>query len=857
MATVYLAEDLRHERKVAIKVLRPELSAVIGAERFVREIKTIAALQHPHILGLIDSGEIHGTAYYVMPYVEGESLRDRLVRERQLPVEEAVRVAAEIAAALDYAHRRGVIHRDIKPENILLHDGSALVADFGIALAVSSAGGTTRMTETGMSLGTPTYMSPEQAMGEREVGPRSDVYALGCVLYEMLAGEPPFTGPTAQAVVARVMTEEPRSLRLQRKSVPPRVEATVMKALEKLPADRFAGAADFADALHGRGPEPASWGSNRFPAPARRSRWVAGAPWALAAAAAALAAWGWLGQADHPEPTWNYVSFGDSLGSGTPIQNLALSPDGRIVALKDGRQDGLIWIKRQDRLEPTPVPGTERGQGVTFSPDGSWLAFVADGSLKKVQLAGGTPITITDSVATEFFNVAWLSDGTLVYSGGDLLRRVSASGGQSSVVMADTLLRGSGLYNIAPLPDARGVLFTSCNSGCVTTSARVLDFRSGRQKVLVDGAYGAWALPGNLLAYLRRDGVVLVAPFDLRRLEITGTAVPVLQNVLALGPVPMLAWSPAGTMIYLEGAGSLDVSLVRVSRDGTAAPVDTGWTAAINSFALSPDGRHLAVGAGLGSGAFSLFVKRLDRGPFSRLTFGAQDRRPAWSPDGRTVGFVRDSVGGGVVYARSADGTGADRLIGRTDRPIQEFAWSGDGRWLVVRTDNGSAGAGDLVGIPLEGDTAPVPLLATAFTELHPAISPDSKWLAYTSNESGSNEVYVRPFPNVGEGRWQVSNGGGFQPVWSPDGTELFYLTTTLRLMAAEVQTTPAFDVIDVRPLLDASGFAIDPFHQAYSVEPGSRSFLFARQQGEAGSRPQAAVLVERWLADVAARVAQ
>src|SRR5512147_2721178 len=239
MATVYLAQDLKHDRRVAIKVLRPELAAVIGAERFLREIKTIANLSHPHILGLIDSGEVNGTAYYVMPFVEGESLRARLSREKQLPISEAVRLATEIAGALDYAHRHGVIHRDIKPENILLHDGAALVADFGIALAVSSAGGT-RMTETGMSLGTPHYMSPEQAMGERTIDARSDIYALGAMTYEMLLGEPPFTGPTAQAIIAKVMTTEPAPLVPQRKSVPPAVEQAVLTAIAKLPADRFA-----------------------------------------------------------------------------------------------------------------------------------------------------------------------------------------------------------------------------------------------------------------------------------------------------------------------------------------------------------------------------------------------------------------------------------------------------------------------------------------------------------------------------------------------------------------------------------------------------------------------------------------
>src|SRR5688500_9994074 len=248
MATVYLARDLRHNRKVALKVVHPELSAVLGPERFLKEIELTASLQHPHILPLFDSGSAGGLLYYVMPYVDGETLRGRLERARQLPVADAVRIASEVAAALDYAHRRGVVHRDVKPENILLHDGSALVADFGIALAIQQAGGA-RMTQTGLSLGTPQYMAPEQAMGERAVDARADVYALGAVLYEMLAGEPPFAGPTAQAIVARVMTERPRPLAALRDTVPAHVDAAVRTALAKLPPDRFHSAAEFSKAI--------------------------------------------------------------------------------------------------------------------------------------------------------------------------------------------------------------------------------------------------------------------------------------------------------------------------------------------------------------------------------------------------------------------------------------------------------------------------------------------------------------------------------------------------------------------------------------------------------------------------------
>ena len=359
MATVYLAQDLRHDRKVALKVLRPELSAVIGAERFLAEIKLTANLQHPHILPLFDSGEADGFLFYVMPFVEGESLRSRLNREKQLPVAEAVRIATEVASALDYAHRHGVVHRDIKPENILLHDGRALVADFGIALAASKAGGN-RMTETGMSLGTPHYMSPEQAMGEREITARSDVYALGVVLYEMLTGDPPFTGSTAQAIVARVLTETPRPILPQRHTIPPDVEAAVLTALEKLPADRFGTAAEFAEALAGRG---TSAGDPSAPRPRRRRRarprsrgWIrssSGSP-ASRWPRPPLAAWGWLRPAPAPEVNRFslYLPPAQALAPVNQSGNrVAISPDGkRIVYIGPGQRGNQLWVREHDQL---------------------------------------------------------------------------------------------------------------------------------------------------------------------------------------------------------------------------------------------------------------------------------------------------------------------------------------------------------------------------------------------------------------------------------------------------------------------------------------------------------------------------
>ncbi|UCC24143.1 MAG: serine/threonine protein kinase, partial [Gemmatimonadales bacterium] len=351
MATVYLANDLRHERKVALKVLKPELAAVVGAERFLAEIKTTANLQHPHILPLFDSGQVEGSVFYVMPYVEGESLRERLDRERQLPVGEAVRLATEVAGALTYAHRQGIIHRDIKPENILLHHGQALVADFGIALAANSLAAS-RMTETGLSLGTPHYMSPEQAMGEREIDGRTDVYALGCVVYEMLAGEPPFTGPSAQSIAAKVLTSEAKSLRTLRTTVPVHVDAAVLMALQKLAADRFGDAHDFAEALNGRTVVPRVGGARS------RDR----APLATMAAflgLIAVAAWGWL--RDTPSPasrvdgTWVVSTLSSQLPSlATMVDRFAVSRDGRTVAFVSEEDNGVLglYVRAVDELVP-------------------------------------------------------------------------------------------------------------------------------------------------------------------------------------------------------------------------------------------------------------------------------------------------------------------------------------------------------------------------------------------------------------------------------------------------------------------------------------------------------------------------
>jgi serine/threonine-protein kinase len=862
MATVYLAHDLRHDRKVALKVLRPELAAVIGAERFLSEIKTTANLQHPHILPLFDSGEAGGLVYYVMPYVEGESLRDRLSREKQLPVDDALRIATEVADALAYAHGHGIIHRDIKPENVLLHGGHALVADFGIALAVSRSDGASRMTETGMSLGTPTYMSPEQAMGEKEITARSDVYALGAMLYEMLVGDPPFTGSTAQAIVAKVLTAPPASISEQRHTVPSQVEAAVLRALEKLPADRFASADEFAQALA----RPVLMTDATMPrragsAAARTNRWVTIGLGAGVVAAAAAAGWGWLSYRrvmDQPA-SWQYVSLGDSAALNPAINavGFALSPDGNTLVFRNERANGELWIKRRSELAATPIPGTAQSWDPTFSPDGRAIAYVQGDKLKRVDLSGGAPVTLADTAFGGYGGVAWLDDGTLVYvmPGQTAMRRVSASGGPTTEVYRDTSHLGGGSGIPVALPGSRGVLFQYCGSGCVTVSIHVLDLATGAQRALLDNVEAAWYLPQGYLLYVRPDGAGLAAPFDLKALRITGPAVPVLDHVFvqtANGVTP-LAWSRNGTLVYVPGIGSATKARVmRVTRDGVASPVDSAWSGEINSLALSRDGRRLAVGDGGAGSSFNIWIKQLDHGPYSRLSFGDRDRRPAWSPDGRLVAFVRDTGANGGVYDRPADGTGTDHAIAQLDRRVQEVTWSPDGAWLVLRTDNAARGAGDLVGVRTNGDPRPVPLVATPFSELTPAVSPDGKWLAYSSDDNGRPEVYVRPFPNTDGGRWQVSLDGGINPVWAPDGHSLFFIDKQKALVEARLRAGGSFSVAVRTPLFDAARFALNNFHQDYVVEPGGKSFLFLESDQLTGQRdPAEVVWVDHWFSEL------
>jgi len=664
MATVYLARDVKHERQVALKVLRADLSAILGGERFLNEIRVTANLQHPHILPLFDSGATEGRLFYVMPYVAGETLRQRLEREKQLPIDDAVRLAREVASALDYAHRQGVIHRDVKPENVLIQDGTALVTDFGIALAVSNAGGS-RLTETGLSLGTPYYMSPEQATGDRALDARTDVYSLGAMLYEMLTGDPPFTGSTSQAVIAAVMTEEPRDVATRRPRLAPHVAEAVHKALEKLPADRFASAAEFARALEG----PAATTGRFAAAPARRARrrWMPAAL-ALAGVVVGLAAARVLFPTHEIRETRTRLTFtGDA---NAP----AVTNDGHWLAYIRGTCrrsgsacDGDLVVQELPRGLPSVVVAGASGLvDPTWSPDGANLLVYMRPSggtagLYVVQRSGGLARKVADEAAAYDF----ADDRTAAYwrRGAKAVRLVDLSSGE----VKDSIVIGDGRWVVSSLSFNSvnhdliwfsGILGSRFHQGIADRHGRILDTLNGP-------GGGGWAPDGR--------NVMLVAVGAQSSLRL------VRQPVTRSG--------------HFSGPPAEVVSGLRQDQLTGLALTATGYV--IGDAGVTTDVWAFAPG-----------------GPARRLTHSSTWYfAPAVSPDGKTVAYVKQDAWGANVYTAPTAG-GTEKPVSADSGIRQVLTWTADGRRLsdVLLAGSGSGAITQEIAELATGQRRPLPL---------------------------------------------------------------------------------------------------------------------------------------------------
>jgi serine/threonine-protein kinase len=856
MATVYLAQDLRHDRNVALKVLKPELAAVLGADRFVVEIKTTAALQHPHILPLFDSGSADGFLFYVMPFIEGETLRTKLDRETQLGIAEAVRITSEVADALDYAHRHGVIHRDIKPENILLHDGRPVVADFGIALAVSAAAGG-RMTETGLSLGTPHYMSPEQATAEKELTARSDIYSLGCVLYEMLTGNPPHTGATAQQIIMKIVTDEAPPVTKLRKSVPPNVAAATARAIEKLPADRFESAAQLASAL--ANPSYGSDGATaeRTRQAARPARSLGPTAAGLVAAALLVGVMGakllWRPKVEPVRTSRLMLEFPVdqqprySTGGPFPVLAQAFGGSGLLYWGPGATTRAQLMLRSWDRLRATTLPhAVDEGCCVAVSPRGDSLAYLTGPhALHVVPIGGGIPRTVADSGLTSVTDfgggVDWGADGRLYASSTRGLIRVSPDGGETEMVAALDSTRGDlrFLYPVV-LPGARAALITVIPRRAAADPARaaigLADFTTGKTVILLQGIRAVFASTGHLIV-AKTNGSLWAVPFDLKSGRLTGRERE-LPDTAATDDIQVdLSLSSSGTLAYTKGVVQ-SFQPVWVERNGESRPVANDLSGIlVDDARLSPNGNSLVVTL-REDNKDHLWVKPLRGGSKSRLTFdGNANSRPAWRPGTGAISFNSNRErpeGDFELFERNADGSGGIRKLEVGDpRTIGNHTWSPDGKWLVFRTNDQEPGNADIMGIRPGMDTVARPLVATQAEELGPAVSPDGRWLAYSSNESGRREVYVRPFPETANARYQVSVSGGTVPGWSRDGRELFFIDAASKMVAVPILPGPTFQFGAPQVLFSAAPYYLNPFNRQFDVTADKR-FLMSRGERDA-----------------------
>jgi eukaryotic-like serine/threonine-protein kinase len=693
------------------------------------------------------------------------------------------------------------------------------------------------MTETGLSLGTPHYMSPEQATAEKEITARSDVYSLASVLYEMLTGQPPHVGASsAQQIIMKIVTEEAAPVDAVRKSVPPNVAAAVAQALEKLPADRFARAAEFVTALQdpAYGGAAPGGGMLRSAGPAARRPAVTIALAATTVLALALAAWT-LTRPPAPSPAvWYEMVLPEPLARSRNIPMVGVSADGgHIVYAGPGPSRELqLWVRRRNSLQAEPLAGTDGGVQPVVSPDGQVVAFqsLTPARLRTIPLAGGAATTVLDSDLPPY-GMAWGDDGYLYLGHRDGLRRVRSTGGPVETVLADS----GGVRWPDVLPGGDVVVFAQQ----IGREMRIVaaNLRTGERRPVAGGLFARYARSGHLLV-VTSEGALMAAPFSPRALT-TGTPVTIATglHVAPLGFADLVV-SGEGRLLYVAGPALSDPvdEAVWVARDGAVTPVDRDWkfsSVGNSGWAISRDGRQLAIKLN-GEAGQDIWVRDLGSGALRRVTFHpSDDYRPRWSPDGRSITFISDrGTNGGAVYERRADGTGTDRLLLELPAPVLEAHWSPDGTWLLVRTSGGSAasmGTRDVLAKRMTDTAPPQPLLAGPADERAVMFSPDGRWIAYMSDASGANEIYIRPFPNVDGGQWQVSAGGGSAPLWAHNGRELFYVNRALEMVVVDLSRGPA-QAGPPRALFSLEGYRLSTNYTWFDVHPDDQRFLMVRE---------------------------
>lgn len=854
MGEVWKARDTRLNRTVAIKQSRDCFS-----DRFAREALAIAALNHPHICSIYDVGP----DYLVMEFVDGKPLQG------PMPLDEALKIAGEILDALDAAHRQGIVHRDLKPGNILVGKNGVKVLDFGLAkmgpqAGVEGATMTIPLTGEGSILGTLQYMAPEQLEG-KEADARSDIFAFGLILYELITGQRPFTGRSQASLIASILKEQPPPMQNLQPLTPAVLERVVQTCLEKDPEKRWQSAREIKHALEWIADlVPAAPPVLAAPAPSRMG-WAA---WAVASLlAVALAAVSFVHFREKSPAPPRQIRFQldtPNLPNDASFY-MPLSPDGRELAYTAAGSDGVsrLWIRDMGTLESRMLAGTDNAVSPFWSPDSRYIAFAVGNTLNKVEANGASPPVTLCQISNAVGSGAWNVDGVIIFGGRGTgpLHRVSSSGGTPVEVTAPT--NGS-TFDTFPvfLPDGRHFIYLQGGNPETTgIYAGSLDAQPSQQstKRILATAVGAvfvpTAEPGGGRVLFWRDGTLLAQPFDTKHLELSGDPIPIAEHVGAVNAGAWFSASSNGVLAYRTGGAAVlnggllpNAQLTWYDRKGNMLSRVGEW-APYGDLALSPDGTRLA--SYHARGQQDIWLLEFARGVSTRFTFNpAVDSYPVWSPDGTKIAFSSTRSGPGDLYVKEANGASDEQVLLKSPDLKVPTSWSRDGRFLLYMSV-GAKGKWELWALPMQGnERKPVPLLQTQFNELLGAFSPDGKWIAYLSDESGRQEVYVRPFnasgpsgaPMLGDGKWQVSTGGanGDTPTWREDGKELLFYSG-FNVVALDVSTSPTFRPGNPQALFrfpNADGGAITP--------DGKRILLSVLTAPEAG-KPQPITVVLNW----------
>ncbi len=843
MGEVWQGRDTRLDRSVAIKILPAEFAQNAQLRmRFEREAKTISQLSHPNICSLFDVGE----GYLVMELLEGESLADRIAKG-PLPIADVVKYGAQIADALDRAHRSGVVHRDLKPANVMLTRSGAKLLDFGLAkgpvLEVSLDGATQQrpLTQEGTILGTFQYMAPEQLEGI-DADARADIFALGVLLYEMVTGKRAFDGKTKTSLIAAIVGGTPRPLSELQPLTPPALEHLIARCLQKAPEDRWQSAHDVAEELRWIGSGSGQASAVPVARPKRMSA-AAGVAIAVVAALAGIAGTWVVARRMAPQarPVRTTIALpADATLAVYGPNRLSISPTGNLIAyvgVRSGVQQ--IYLRRLDRFDAVPLGGTEGGSAPFFSPDSAWLAFFDGKHLKRISIDGGSPQTIADVADVRW--ATWMSDGTIVFARGTEGLFAVPSDGGSPVALARSGAR-SGLAPEA-IPNTQlllGIEGTGTIIAIDKTTAKTTKVYESADLVTA----AMFVAPGYLV--FCRAGALLAAPFDTKRLAITGPVKTVAENVTVTPPfsTPLFAVSQNGTLIYVAAAPGFGTSrLTWVDRKGNQQPVNA-IERAFEEPRLSPDGR---IAVTLRDANPDVWLEDATREVLTRYTFGAEEEEtPDWTPDGKSIAYSALRGNTHFLYVKSSDGSGEERVLAQTANHAHTGSWAPDGTSIVF-TDYTADSRGDIWMKSLTPAAPPRPLVQTRFNERAPRISPDGRWVAYTSDESGRDEVYVQSYPRPGA-KFQISVDGGGEPVWSPAGHELFYRHGDA-MMSVKTTLAPSFAASSPELLFHGDFVPTRRGEAAYDVSRDGTRFLMVKR--DAASSPTQINVVTNFLTDL------